>query len=303
MLKPRVALRQLLQDVLGQPKFQAILVYDVSRWGRFQDSDESDHYEFLCKNAGAQVHYCAETFANDGSIPSLIMKALKRTMAAEYSRELGVKVFAGQTRLASLGFQQGGPPGYGLRRTLVSHDRTVKQELVTGERKSIATDRVILAPGPPHEVQCVREIYQMLLSGKTVYGIAEELNRRGTIYHGNFKWSYFAVYNILSLLKYAGHNACGRTSRRLYTPTIYLPVSKWTITLGAFEPIIDKKTFEAAQKNLCMRTTHRSGAELFHALRQELAFHGRLSLRIIRDSLVMASPTTYITRFGSLRAA
>jgi DNA invertase Pin-like site-specific DNA recombinase len=33
MLKPRVALRQLLQDVLGQPKFKAILVYDVSRWG------------------------------------------------------------------------------------------------------------------------------------------------------------------------------------------------------------------------------------------------------------------------------
>ena len=54
------------------------------------------------------------------------MKALKRTMAGEYSRELGVKVLAGQKRLARLGFKQGGRPGYGLRRMLVSSDRTSK---------------------------------------------------------------------------------------------------------------------------------------------------------------------------------
>jgi hypothetical protein len=57
--------------------------YDVSRWGRFQDTDEAAHYEFLCKSAGVPIHYCAEAFANDGTLPSLIMKALKRTMAGE----------------------------------------------------------------------------------------------------------------------------------------------------------------------------------------------------------------------------
>jgi hypothetical protein len=97
-LKRRAGLRQLLQDVVsGNAAYRAILVYDVSRWGRFQDTDESAHYEFVCKSAGVPVHYCAESFANDGSLPSLIMKALKRTMAGEYSRELGVKVLAGQS--------------------------------------------------------------------------------------------------------------------------------------------------------------------------------------------------------------
>src|ERR1700690_4384912 len=92
-LKRRRGLTQLLQDVVGgENEFKAVLVYDVSRWGRFQDTDESAHYEFLCRSAGVPVHYCAETFANDGTLPSLIMKTLKRTMAAEYSRELGVKV-------------------------------------------------------------------------------------------------------------------------------------------------------------------------------------------------------------------
>src|SRR5579859_7474666 len=181
VLRRRTGLRQLLQDVVaGSSACKAILVYDVSRWGRFQDTDESAHYEFLCKSAGVPVHYCAEIFLNDGALPSLIMKALKRTMAGEYSRELGVKVLAGQKRLARLGFKQGGVSGYGLRRMLVSANLTPKQELASGERKSIATDRVILVPGPAQEIQVVRDVYRMLISEKLpVYAIARQLNRRG----------------------------------------------------------------------------------------------------------------------------
>jgi DNA invertase Pin-like site-specific DNA recombinase len=52
-LKHRLGLAKLLSDVVGGPQpFKAILVYDVSRWGRFQDADESAYYEFLCKSAG-----------------------------------------------------------------------------------------------------------------------------------------------------------------------------------------------------------------------------------------------------------
>ena len=195
VLKHRAGLRQLLEDVVkGDAGYRAILVYDVSRWGRFQDTDESAHYEFLCKSAGVPVHYCAETFANDGTLPSLIMKALKRTMAGEYSRELSVKVFAGQKRLTLRGFKQGGQAGYGLRRMLVSPSGVPKQELAFGERKSIATDRVILVPGPPHEVQTVREIYRMLVSERRLVAeITRQLNRRRVPYIGNSKWNHHAV--------------------------------------------------------------------------------------------------------------
>lgn len=44
---------------------------------------------------------------------SSVLKTLKRSMAAGYSRELSVKVFSGQCRLIELGFRQGGPAGYG----------------------------------------------------------------------------------------------------------------------------------------------------------------------------------------------
>jgi DNA invertase Pin-like site-specific DNA recombinase len=116
----RAGLSQLLQDVVGgKPSYKAVLVYDVSRWGRFQDPDEAAHYEFLCKAAGVSIHYCAEHFSNDGHPASLILKTLKRVMAAEYSRELSDKVFAGMTRVVNKGFRSGAHPGYGFRRMLL----------------------------------------------------------------------------------------------------------------------------------------------------------------------------------------
>src|SRR6266851_1282717 len=180
VLKRRNGLRQLMQDVMGgKPPYNAILVYDVSRWGRFQDPDEAAHYEFICKAAGVPVHYCAEHFANDRHLPNLILKTLKRVMAAEYSRELSDKVFAGMTRLVKDGFRTGAYPGYGLRRMLVGSDRTPKQQLAEGEQKNIKTDRVTLVPGPTHEVFWVREIYRLFILEKMTFaGIARTLDQK-----------------------------------------------------------------------------------------------------------------------------
>src|SRR5437899_9962923 len=62
----RDALKQLIHDVeSGRADFDVILVYDVSRWGRFQDADESAYYEYICRRAKIDVHYCAEQFEND----------------------------------------------------------------------------------------------------------------------------------------------------------------------------------------------------------------------------------------------
>ena len=145
----RDSFQQLLADIQsGNVDFEAILVYDVSRWGRFQDPNEASHYVWLCKSAGIAIHFCAEQIENDGSMGSSIVTTVKQVMAGEYSRELSVKVFAGQCRLISLGYRQGGPPGFGLRRMLVDEQGRHKGLLDRGEQKSIATDRVVLVQGP-----------------------------------------------------------------------------------------------------------------------------------------------------------
>src|ERR1700689_847372 len=129
----REGLNRLMADAEAKrADFTSLLVYDVSRWGRFQDVDESAYYEYVLKRAGIRVHCCAEQFENDGSMSSSVLKTLKRSMAAEYSRELSVKVFSGQCRLIELGFRQGGAAGYGLRRMLVDQNGDVKAELSRG---------------------------------------------------------------------------------------------------------------------------------------------------------------------------
>jgi hypothetical protein len=86
-------------------------------------------------------------------------------------------VFAGQCRLIELGYRQGGPAGYGLRRILVDQNGSVKSELARGEHKSLQTDRVILMPGPDDEVRTVNLIYQWFIDhGISTSEIAGRLN-------------------------------------------------------------------------------------------------------------------------------
>lgn len=84
-----------MQD--GTADFEVILIYEVSRWGRFQDADESTYYEYICRRANKRVEYCAEQFENDGSPIATIVK---RAMAGEYSRELSTRIFPKRFQVA-----------------------------------------------------------------------------------------------------------------------------------------------------------------------------------------------------------
>jgi DNA invertase Pin-like site-specific DNA recombinase len=291
--------------VSGNTGYKAILVYDVSRWGRFQDADESAHYEFLCKSAGIPVHYCAETFVNDGTLPNMLLKALKRSMAGEYSRELGVKVFSGQRNVYLRGFRgSGGRPGYGLRRMLVSPEGNAKQLLAVGERKAIMSDRVILVSGPEAEVELVREIYCMFLREKNGFSrIAEELNDRCIPYRDRLPWSVDAVRRILTNSKYNGWLTYGRTSRKLHSKELKMPESSWVRVPHPSAKIIDDATFASVQRRLATFTINKSDDQLLDELRSILAKHGRLTAATIRHTPDTASPASFRYRFGSLMQA
>src|SRR5712671_934013 len=180
-LKGRDALKQLLSDVLAaQRAFDAILVLDVSRWGRFQNPDQAAHYEFLCRQAGVRVVYCAEPFGDDVAPITTIIKHLKRVMAGEYSRELSAKMARAHRQQAQLGFRQGGKLIYGFRRLLVDGARNPKQVLSIGERKAISSDKVIVIPGPPEELAVIRHIFTLYVRNQLPFtAIAERLANEG----------------------------------------------------------------------------------------------------------------------------
>jgi len=304
-LDGRDALKQLIEDVQsGDAQFSTIIVYDVSRWGRFQDADESAYYEYICKRAGIHVRYCAEQFENDGSPVSTIVKGVKRAMAGEYSRELSVKVFAGQRRLIELGYRQGGPAGYGLRRQLIDQTGVPKAQLVRGEHKSIQTDRIILIPGPEQEIETIRFIYDSFVSGhRTETEIASLLNQRGAITDLGRPWTKATVHQILINEKYVGNNVWNRCSCKLKGRRIYNPPEKWVRHNKAFEQIVDHETFQSAQTIIADRSKHYSDEELLDLLRGLLDKHGSLSGLIIDELEAGPSSSAYRVRFGSLLRA
>lgn len=301
----RNALQQLLEDIAaGTAEFEAILVYDVSRWGRFQDPDEAAHYELTCKRAGIKVHYCAEQFENDGTIGSSIIKTVKRAMAGEYSRELSVKVFAGQCRLVGLGYRQGGPAGFGLRRMLVDEHGTKKSILERGEQKSIATDRVILVAGPDDEVATVQEIYRLFtVDGKAEQDIANVLNQRGILTDMGRHWTRGTVHQVLINEKYVGHNVWARKSFKLKTRHVHNPPEQWVRSDHAFKALIAQETFDAAKSIIEDRSKKLSDEEMLEALSTIFRSQQYLSALIIDEHDSAPSSCSYRSRFGSLLRA
>lgn len=304
-LEGRDALKQLIADVRsGNTDFCAVLVYDVSRWGRFQDADESAYYEFICKEAGIAVHYCAEQFENDGSLSATIIKGMKRAMAGEYSRELSAKVFAGQCRLIGLGFRQGGTAGFGLRRQLIDEHRRPKGELPIGAQKSLQTDRVVLIPGPDDEIALVRRMYRLFLEeGRSEREIATLLNEEGRLTDLGRQWMRATVHQVLTNEKYVGNNVYNRTSFKLKAKRITNPPDMWVRANGVFPSLVDAVAFEAVQRIIQARSRRFTDDEMLARLSSLLRHKGWLSGLIIDEQDNMPSTSAYRSRFGSLLRA
>lgn len=303
-IKSRPALSKLLSDALrGDAGFATILVYDVSRWGRFQDVDESAYYEYVCRQAGVRIIYCEEPFAHDTSPLGALLKGIKRTMAAEYSRELSDKVFSAQCRFTSLGFKQGGSAGFGLRRMTVSALGVPGRVLVQGERKSVPTDRVVFITGPNAEALIVRRIYSMyideLLSDTA---IATRLNVEGVRSEQGAPWSNYNIKNILTNEKYCGTLVFNRSTQRLRTSRRPNKPESWLKTLNVFDAIVQPKRFEEAQTERARRRRHWSDDEMLHGLREIFVESGHVTADLI-NARDLPSASSYAHRFNGLVAA
>ena len=301
-IKNRMGLTELIEDVRsGRADFGHVLVLDVSRWGRFQDIDESAHYEFICKQAGIKVAYCAEQFENDGSLISHIVKNIKRVMAAEYSRELSAKVHAAECRLARLGFKMGGPVGYGLHRLVVDDKFQPKGFLKAGEQKFLATDRVIVRPGTANQIAIIKWIFEEFLKGKSQKAIVRELNLRGVLTNRGQPWTATVIGALLRNEAYIGNLVWNRVSQKLKGNKTNNPRALWIRSEGCVEPIIDRDVFQRAKRILEEYRVNISEEEMLARLRKVLLKKGSLSRSIIDATPGLPRCQTYVRHFGTLR--
>lgn len=300
----RSGLLQLIDDVEARRGgFAAILVYDVSRWGRFQNPDEAALYEVRCHWAGVEVHYCTEPFDNDGSVLSSLMKTLKRAMAAEYSRELSAKVTEGHLRMLERGFHQGGFPCFGLQRVLIDADGRTKQILCPGERKNLQSDRVILEPGPPEHVAIVNEVYRRYLAGERQTSLLAELNHRGDFQKNGRPWTLGTMRRMLTSECYIGNIIWGKQDGKLGKLRRQVPKRNWIRQEAAFPYVVEPSLFWQVQAEMERRKSRFSSDDMIDGLQRLLKKHGTLNRALINKANGFSSAPAIARRFGSLKAA
>jgi hypothetical protein len=222
-------------------------------------------------------------------------------MAGEYSRELSVKVFAGQERLIKLGYKMGGQPGYALRRLLLSPDGSPHQELKDGERKYLSTQRVVMTLGPSEEVEVVRRIFSLYVDqDMRIKDIAGFLNSCQFRRAGR-PWGADHLRKILIDPKYAGCAVFGRSTKRLRSRSRVIPKSQWIVAPNSFEAIVPLERVMAAQQKLSR--SKRSDEQLLQELRHYVEAHGPVSGREMGPSNRLPSDQTFRKRFGSISKA
>jgi DNA invertase Pin-like site-specific DNA recombinase len=304
-LQHRPGLRALLAEVMqGSARFKAILVYDVSRWGRFQNCDESGHYEFLCRQAGVEVHYCAEQFLNNGTVEHSVLKALKRAMAAEFSREHSRRVQNALRRTAEQGFKCSGTLRFGYRRLLVTASRNPIRLLAEGEFNGTPGQRVVYTLGPEPEVKCVRNMFKWAATGLSTASIAERLNQESITWHHDLPWNADRVRRTLRNPTYAGQVIFGKNVTFLHSAKIPQPAANWTVNDHIAPAIVGMRVFKKVQRLLertLPRNPNLADRRIVAHLKKILTEKGRLSRQILADDSYLPSIYFLKRRFGSLR--
>jgi hypothetical protein len=90
---------------------------------------------------------------------------------------------------------------------------------------------------------------------------------------------------------------------RLGTAPVAVPTSDWVVCPDAHQQIVDAKTFLLAQEIRAGQTLNKTNEQLLRELRSLLAVKGKLSVKIVDESVGMPSARTFSFRFGGLRHA
>jgi DNA invertase Pin-like site-specific DNA recombinase len=299
--KHRIGLKTLLRDVLAGAPFSTILVVDVSRWGRYQDPDEAAHYEFLCREAGVRVVYCAEPFDDDRSPTASIVKNLKRVMAAEYSRQLADRCRLGIRRRRLAGGKGGGRAPYGFRRQVENLDGTMGPLLADGERRFRPDQTVKIVKGPPEELRVVRRIFRLFADGLCgVTEIAHILNAASVPYRNGQKWNDTRVKAVLRNEIAIGFHVFNRQPWSFGQPLPKLPPEEW-LRVQVLSPVVSRALFDRAQaKFASLNGNVFTDDEMLQKLRLLRSKHGYLSRRLIDADPDVQWSGAYVRRFGSM---
>jgi len=105
----RPSFRALLKEVeSGNAKFEMVLVYDESRWGRPKNPRENNYWKEHFRRYGVTVRIIHSSSKNEDDVGSYVMEVVEGAEASEYSKKLGRATLRGMLNNAKDGFSCGG---------------------------------------------------------------------------------------------------------------------------------------------------------------------------------------------------
>lgn len=275
----RPGFRRLFDDWILNPKapsFDYVLIYDVSRWGRFEDADEAGYYEFQCRQMGKQVIYARRGFPESEEQKGMfqVQTAFERWMSFQYVKKLSEDVIRGCLEISSQGYSVGGQAPYGLARMLLSAgDRKQIRIMEHGERKSVANERITFVPKGDQSTEVVKRIFNRFLDGNCdLNEIAKELNAEGILASNGGEWHRGKIYHILRNPAYKGTLVYNKTWGRLKRQKRNNPVSDWIICPDAFSALIDPQYYDRVQEQLhwLLPSHYRKGHYMLKRVKKEV---------------------------------
>jgi hypothetical protein len=139
--------------------------------------------------------------------------------------------------------------------------------------------------------------------GKLEQEIADLLSSRHVVSEDGRPWTRGRVHQILTNPKYVGDNVWNPISYKLKKVRVRNDPDMWVRANGAFEPIVERHLFDAAQAIIQNRSRRMSEQEMLDRLRNLYVARGHLSGLIIDEADDLPSSSTYSARFGSLGRA
>ncbi|UCB56734.1 MAG: recombinase family protein [Candidatus Omnitrophota bacterium] len=242
----RPQFRRMIDCCKGQDNFQYVFVYDISRWGRFENPKEAVYWEVEIEKAGKKLVFVSEGFKED-NIGTSITNFVKSAEASEYLKNIRRQTTRGMIYNAKQGFWMGGRPPYGYDRAIVENGKIIGV-LPQGKQKGIKDQKIKLVINK-QQAKVIRIIYIMFAKqGLSVRSIATYLNQsrysppRGRMWTKSALWRMLHNEVYIGMLVYNRENKHKRHGRHKYNPK-----DKWIIVENAHQPIIPLELWEMAQ--------------------------------------------------------
>lgn len=242
----RLQFRKMIECCKSQDVFQYVLVYDISRWGRFENPKEAVYWEVEIEKAGKKLVFVSEGFKED-SIGTSITNFVKSAEASEYLKNIRRQTTRGMIYNAKKGFWMGGRPPYGYDRAIVENGK-IMEVLPEGRQKSIKDQKIKLVVNK-QQAKLVKTIFVMFAKqGLSTNSIVTYLNQshhsppRGRLWAKGTLWQMLHNEAYIGTLVYNRENKHKRHGKHKYNPK-----DKWIIVENAHQPIIPMELWELIQ--------------------------------------------------------